>query len=80
MQKYKKSYRFHRLSRIFYNISHQQPLQLRYFYPATMQFNESSSLKLVKNARHIQPTVIHLLRQSFHQDVESLRTGRIETV
>ena len=80
MQKYKKSHRFHRFSRIFYNISHQQPLQLWYFYPATMQFKESFSLKLVKNARHIQPTVVHLLRQTLHQYIESLRACRIETM
>ena len=80
MQKYKKSETQTNMMKRFYNISHQQTFQLGNIHPSTVQFDKSFLLELVQNARHVQTTVVEFFGQLLHQDIERLRTCRIDAV
>ena len=45
-----------------------------------MQFKHAGLLQTVEDARHIQTTIVHLLGQTLHKDMEGLMTCGIEGV
>ena len=59
---------------------HQEPFELRDFYPSTVQFEDAGLLHPVEGPRHVQTAVVDLLGEAFHQDMEGLGTCGIEGV
>ena len=59
---------------------HQEPFELRDFYPSTVQFEDAGLLHPVEGPRHVQTAVVDLLGEAFHQDMEGLGACGIEGV
>ena len=62
------------------HFSHQEPFELRDFYPSTVQFEDSSLLHTVEGPRHVQAAVVDLFGEAFHEDMEGLGACWIEGV
>lgn len=58
--------------------SHQQPFEHRNLDASAMQREQSIGLHLVESMADVESAVVEFGSQLGHQDIESLRTGRIE--